>query len=233
MSKNNPNPQCANLVLELQDLDSSALADVMVRMGLEQQVLSPAFKSLNPRSKMIGPAICAQAREQSQHKTVNPIELDDQVYPLGIVVIAAEACSKGALLGDNMISSMVANGAKGFVVDGGIRDAAELQDAKHAVLYRYTSSVNAWRYYGLTEFEIPVTLEGIWGSVQVNPGDFIFADYDGAVVIPLQHIESIIHDTEIHVKNEAAIKSALLFGSSRREALEKFPRLQHVKPLII
>lgn len=231
MSKTNPNPQSSNLVLALQALDSSALADVMVRMGLEQQVLSPAFKSLNPKNKMIGPAICAQAREQSQHKTVNPIELDDQVYPLGIVVIAAEACNKGALIGDNMVSSMIQNGAKGFVIDGGIRDAEELQKSGQAVLYRYTSSVNAYRYFGFTEFEVPLTLEGIWGSVQIHPGDFIFADVDGAVVIPLQHIDSIIHDTEIHVKNEAAIKSAILFGSSRREALEKYPRLQHVKPL--
>ncbi len=231
MNKQNPNPETANLLRALQALDSSALADVMVRMGLEQQVLSSAFKTLNPSKRIIGPAICAQAREQCQHKTVNPIELDDQVYPSGIVIIAAEACAKGALIGDNMVSSMVQNGAAGFVVDGGIRDTEELQKSGQAVLYRYTSSVNAYRYFGFTEFEVPVSLEGVWGAVTIQPGDFIFTDFDGAVVIPLQHIDSIIHDTEIHVKNEAAIKSALMFGGSRRAALEKYPRLQHVKPV--
>jgi len=167
----------------------------------------------------------------SEQQTISPIALDSQVKKNSIVIIATQGSEKGALLGDNMLTSMMQRGASGFIVDGGIRDKAALIESKAAILYRYTNPINAYRVLGFTSFDKTIYLEGIWGDVKVEPNDFIVADCDGAVVIPQLYAESIIDDSEIHQKNEEAIKNALTWGNTRAEALEKFPRLKHVKGL--
>lgn len=216
------------LFSRLATIDSATLADVMVAMGLEQQVLSSKFKVLNPDSKLIGSALCAQTGLIAEQETLSPIQLDSQVKKGSVVIIATNASEKGALLGDNMLSSMMQNGAAGFIVDGGIRDKDALIQSKAALLYRYTTPVNAYRFFGFTSFDKAICLEGIWGNVSVEPNDLIVADADGAVVIPKQHAELIIEHSEIHQKNEEAIKNALTWGSSRADALAKFPRLKHI-----
>lgn len=219
------------LISRLHALDSATLADVMVAMGLEQQVLSSQFKVLNPASKLVGLALCAQTATIGEQPTVSPTELDSQVKKDHVVIIATHASEQGALIGDNMLTSMLQNGASGFIVDGGIRDKQALVASKAALLYRYASPVNAYRFLGFSSFDRPVNLAGIWGDVLVNPNDLVVADADGAVVIPAQHAEIIIEASEVHQKNEEAIKSALTWGSSRADALAKFPRLKHVKKI--
>jgi 4-hydroxy-4-methyl-2-oxoglutarate aldolase len=219
------------LIRRLSSLDSATLADVMVAMGLENQVLSPNFKTLNPANKIIGTALCAQATESSQQQTVSPIELDELVQKGNVIIISTQGSQRGAFLGDNMLTSMVQNGASGFIVDGGIRDSKLLKETKTGVVYRYTSSINAYRFLGFSSFDKVITLEGVWGEVKVEPNDLVLADCDGAVIIPAQYAETIIEDSEVHQKNEDAIKNSLTWGNSRKEALQEFPRLKHVKKI--
>jgi len=218
-------------VNRLESIDSATLADVMVAMGLEQQVLSSKFKVLNPSSKLIGTALCAQASVNSEQATISPIELDSKVNKENVVIIATKASEKGALIGDNMLTSMLQNGATGFIIDGGIRDKDALIESKAALLYRYTSPINAYRLLGFTSFDQAVYLEGIWGDVKVEPNDLVLADSDGAVIIPAQHAEQIIDHSEINQKNEEEIKNQLKWGNSQAKPPKKFPRLQHVKPI--
>lgn len=213
----------------LDTLEAAVVADVMVAMGLESQVLAPSFLSLGLNKRLIGPAICAKGRINAGDDAKANVELDDCIYPGGIVVIDSNNCQKGALIGDNMATSMKNNGAIGFIVDGGIRDAVEFLTLELPVFYKYKTPINAHKFFSFTDFEVPVSIDGIWGNVTINPGDLIIADSDGCSIIPLEHAEQIIADSEIHQQSENNIKSALENGETRRSASAKFPRLQHVK----
>jgi len=220
------------LINRLKTLEAAVVADVMVAMGLECQVLAPSFLSLGLNEQLIGPAICAKGRVDAGDDAKPTFGLDDSVYPGGVVVIDSNSCQKGALIGDNMATSMKNNGAIGFIVDGGIRDAVEFLTLELPIFYKYKTPINAHKFFSFTDFEVPISLDGVWGNVIVNPGDLIIADSDGCSIIPLQHAEQIITDSEIHQQTENTIKNALENGESRKNASAKSPRLQHVKKCV-
>ncbi|TXS89510.1 RraA family protein [Parahaliea maris] len=219
------------LVQRLGQLESAVVADVMDAMGLEHQVLAPGMLAVRPGSKMAGPAICAAGSEKAGTDALPTFGLDASVYPGGIVVIDTGGCERGAVIGDNMVASMVGRGARGFIVDGGIRDSADFLSLEEPVFCRYHSPLNAHKYWHFTAFEEPITLRGIRADVTVHPGDLLLADSDGIAVLPRQHAEQIIADGEVHMQTENGIKQALLAGGDREAVTRAAGRLQHIKPL--
>lgn len=219
------------LVERLEKLDAAVVADTMSAKGLTGQVAASDLCPLDPNWKLVGPAICAKGSEESGDNAKPAFGLDDSIYCGGVVVIDTDDCDKGAVIGDNMATSMMKRGAKGFVVDGGIRDRQDFIDMDLPMFCRYCTPINAHKYWSFTEFEQPVKLRGIWDDVNVNPGDLIIADSDGVAVIPRQHALQILADAELHQETENSIKAALEEGEDREEVSARLPRLQHVKPL--
>lgn len=220
-----------SLVERLSRLESAVVADVMDAMGLEHQVTAADIRPVRPGSKMAGPAVCAAGSEAADARALPTFGLDAAVYPGGIVVIDTGNCERGAVIGDNMVASMVGRGARGFIVDGGIRDSADFLSLEEPVFCRYHSPLNAHKYWHFTAFEEPITLRGIRADVTVHPGDLLLADSDGIAVLPRQYAAQIIADGEIHMQTENGIKQALLAGGDRETVTRAAGRLQHVKPL--
>lgn len=221
-----------NLILRLQKLEAAVVADVMVAMELYQQVLSPDLVPLPRKQGLVkriaGPAICAEGEENAGDKALPTFGLDQSVYRGGIVIINTNNCRKGAVIGDNMATSMKNNGAIGFITDGGIRDAEEFIQEDLPVFHRYRSPINTHKFWSFTSFEHPIKMPGIWGEVTIHPGDLILADGDGVVVLPYQQAETIIEHGEIHLKTENSIKQGLLAGGDRKTVSKQNPRLAHV-----
>ncbi len=224
-------PDTQSLVERLFALESAVVADVMDTMGLLNQVLAPGLLAVGQVRKMAGPVICATGSEHDNEPALPTFGLDAAVYPGGIVVIDTGSCSRGAVIGDNMVTSMRLRGAAGFVIDGGIRDYADFQQLDTPVFYRYASSVNAHKYWHFTSFDSAITLPGVRAEVTLAPGDLLLADDDGIAVVPRQHAAQIIADAEIHLQTENSIKQGLLEGGDRETVTRAARRLQHVQPL--
>jgi regulator of ribonuclease activity A len=82
-----------------------------------------------------------------------------------------------ALLGGNLGAAAARNGWAGVVIDGCVRDIAEL--AEHAVGIRALAATpmpTEKRNQG--QAEVAVQVQGVW----VRPGDWLYADEDGIVV---------------------------------------------------
>lgn len=233
--------ETSDLAARLAKLETAVLADVMAAMGLLSQVLSPALRPVGGNNSFAGPALCASGSEPDPlgdnpsgvtgQPALSTFELDERVYPGAIVVIATNGCESGAIIGDNMATSMIGQGAAGFVIDGGIRDADALANASVPVFHRYRSPVSAHRTWAFRAFEHPVVLPGIWAPVRVCPGDLLLADADGIVCVPLAHAETIIAYGERHLQTEQSIKSAIEQGHPRRAATSGSGRLSFVTPI--
>ena len=75
--------------------------------------------------------------------------------------------------------------------------------------------MNAW--------QIPIYLGGHdGGNVTVRPGDFILADEDGGIVIPIEHVESVLVEAERLTVIEKNIRKEIANGLSLAEALKKY-----------
>lgn len=169
-------------------LYGGAIYDVLDELGHPDQVLATDLQPLTPGSRIVGPAFTIQGVSDpvgDPELSERRIRLFSEMrYPCvdvrdcGFDVRVAHYGEMNATLG-------VKHGAVGAIVDGGVRDCRHLQEMNFPVFARYRSPVEAkkrWSYY---RWQVPITLRGAMSAtVTVHPGDFIFADEDGVLVIP-------------------------------------------------
>ena len=155
-------------------------------------------------------------------RLIDTLERDD------VLVIDAAGNMEGAVLGDMLAARAHARGAAGVVADGVIRDVEGIRDIGLAVWARGTHPDANSR--NLLAWEVDVTV-GCGGTL-VQPGDYIIADADGAVVVPPQHAAALLSKAEeMALEDEfsqrllhdgAAIDDAYPLPQSRRAEFEKF-----------
>jgi len=145
------------------------------------RVLAPVFKDFGQVQKFSGPVVTVKCFEDN---TLVKAAVDSVGYvdtPAGrigkVLVVDGGASLRHALLGGNLGAAAARNGWAGVVIDGCVRDTAEL--AGHAVGIRALAAMplpTEKRNQG--QSEVPVQLQGVW----IRPGDWLYADEDGIVV---------------------------------------------------
>ena len=151
-------------------------------------VMHAEMKSRAPGAIAAGPAftvLCYPGSIITVHKALAEAKAGD------MLVIAGDADDRGALLGEIMATACQALGLAGAVVDGPVRDAAGIRELGFPVWARsVTPRVGTNRRVGQTN--VPVSC----ADVVVNPGDWVFADYDGVVVVPQANVEAVLATAE-------------------------------------
>jgi regulator of ribonuclease activity A len=95
-----------------------------------------------------------------------------------VLVIDGGGSQRTALVGGNLAALAARNGWAGIVVDGCVRDAAELAAAAVGVVAAALCPMPPAKR-GAGQREVPVQMRGVW----VRPGQFVVADADGVVVL--------------------------------------------------
>jgi regulator of RNase E activity RraA len=104
----------------------------------------------------------------------------------GSIIVVQAGDLDYALSGGNVCATAQQRGIAGFVIDGVIRDVAEVREARFPVFARGVSPVPGQKK-ALGTLNQPV----ICGGVQVHPGDIVVADEEGIAVIPAAQQESV------------------------------------------
>lgn len=125
--------------------------------------------------------------------------------------------------GELIALGMQERGSAGALVDGGIRDVRWLGEHGFTVYARYRTpvqSIGRWRVTGCQE---RVYIAGATTPrVAVDPGDFILADDDGAIVVPAALVDTVLARAEELTATEVRIRQELANGLSLSEALQKY-----------
>ena len=174
-------------------------------------VMHADIKSRVPGAIAAGPAftvLCYPGSIITVHKALAEAKAGD------MLVVAGDGDEKGALLGELMSTACKAIGLAGAVIDGPVRDAAAMRDLGFPVWARsVTPRVGTNRRVGLTN--VPVAC----ADVVVNPGDWVFADDDGVVVVPLANVESVLTAAEAADAKERKIEERIKAGESTIDIL--------------
>jgi 4-hydroxy-4-methyl-2-oxoglutarate aldolase len=125
--------------------------------------------------------------------------------------------------GELIAVGMMQRGSVGAIVDGGLRDTRALREHGFAAFARYQTSVQSIGRWRVTDWQVPVYLRGATTQwVVANPGDFVVADEDGALVIPDAVVDEVLERAEAMTQAEVSVREALKAGMSLADALERF-----------
>jgi regulator of ribonuclease activity A len=139
------------------------------------RVLPPVFRDFGGRAAFAGPVTTVKCFEDN---TSVKAAVESPGHGRVLVVDGAGSLRR-ALLGGNLGAAAARNGWAGLVIDGCVRDVAELAACDVGIRALAAMPLPTDRRApGLVD--VPVLIQGVW----VRPGDRLFADADGIVVMP-------------------------------------------------
>ena len=142
--------------------------------------------------------------------------------PGEVLVIDAENFDDRAVWGGILNSRAMLRKINGVVVDGAVRDVAELRDMPLPVFASATSPAGPHKGWGGSIDDVISC-----GGISVTPGDIILADDDGVTVVPLARAESVLSDAQKKVQFEADIIEKLAKGEDT-SSLFPMPDIEHM-----
>jgi regulator of RNase E activity RraA len=190
-------------------------------------VVHRALKPTWPGDALFGPAFTCRGQ-----RVLDPDHIDDTVRirmfrsftPGCVQVIDTGGDDSVAHFGD--ISGKLARkfGATGAVIDGYTRDARILAEDKFPVFCRGTQPTDAYGRWQIVEYQTPIALPGAEGAVAVEPGDCVFADADGVVVIPEKLGATVCALAEKRLEREDQVRRELLASHDVQELYDRIGR---------
>ena len=209
-------------------LYTGAIFDVLAfQHELRNQMLNRAIKPLLPEMTMAGPAYTVKgirAPRDEAWQPDPPVDLLGGVTPGCVIVYDPgneQACGHWGELTSNAAAYL---GAQGAVVDGGLRDSTKhVQIPNWAAFGRYTSPIEAAGQQRIIATEKPILMSGSLSRyVRVDPGDIIFGDTDGVIVVPREIAEEVLVATEEKIAVEDRGREAIWQGMSLKEVGRKY-----------
>lgn len=137
------------------------------------RVLPPVFRPFGGASRFSGPVSTVRCFEDN---TLVKSALDEPGQGR-VLVVDGGASLRRALLGGNLGTAAARNGWAGVLINGCVRDVAELQPLPIGILALAPMPMPP-RKQGQGERDVAVLVQGVW----VQPGDWLYVDEDGVIV---------------------------------------------------
>ena len=179
----------------------ATIHEAMGRVGLMQPYMRPIYTGAH----LCGPAVTVLLQPGDNwmlHVAAEQLQEGD------IVVAACTVENTDGFFGELLATSYRARGAKGLIIDGGVRDVKDLAKMQFPVFSRAISARGTVKST-LGSVNIPVVCAG----ARVNPGDVLIADDDdGIVVVPAGLAQQAADAAEAREANEADKRTKLADG---------------------
>jgi regulator of RNase E activity RraA len=205
------------------DFFTALLSDCLDGVGERDQAMPFRIRPLDDSLVMVGRARTAAFVEVWHiEEGTNPYELEmdlvDSLKPDEIPVFACGNSGRVAPWGDLLSTAAMARGAAGAVMDGCVRDTRAIRKAGFPVFHGGIAPLDTKGRARVVAIDIPVECAG----VRVCPGDLLFGDADGLVVIPQRVEDDVLRAAEEKLRGERTTLAELREGASLREVFSRY-----------
>jgi regulator of RNase E activity RraA len=203
------------------NLYTAVVSDSLDQLGVRNQAMREYLRPIHTRCICAGWArtiACSDVYHIPPEPYAIEIEAVDSLLPGEIAVVGTQKSVRNAPWGELLSTAARARGARGAIVDGLVRDVRKIEEIDFPVFASGIKPVDSMGRGIVTAYNIPVEC----GEVLVSPGDFVFADFDGIVVVPRDIVKEVIALATDKVQRENNSRRELLAGSYLRDVYNKY-----------
>jgi regulator of RNase E activity RraA len=222
-----------SLIEALEHVGSATATSELKRQGIRNAFIQGPL-CMTPGVSIVGPALTLQfmPKREDLYPESEYVEPEQQLHrhvlyhtrPGDIVVVDARGDMESGVFGEMMMTYFRGRGGLGVVIDGCIRDSAEIKKLGLGLWLRGVTP-NFHTQTNIYPFAVNVPIA--CGGVTVLPGDLIIADDDGAVVVPIQLAPELAKKATEHVEWEEFSRERLAAGGDLRKY---YPLTDAVRP---
>lgn len=204
----------------------AAVCDILDELGYRNQAMHQRLRPLGENCcTIVGRARTFRWLETDYVVKENPygveIEAMDSLRENDVVIHSTDSGGTNAPWGELMSTAAKVHGAAGCICDSQIRDCVKIKELGFPVFYTGIRPLDSKGRGLVVAYDVPVRC----GGVLVHPGDLIFADFDGVVVIPKDAEKNVFEAAKEKVSAENISRKELLEGKTLAEVYAKYGAL--------
>lgn len=202
---------------------SPLVSDTMERLGIASGALHHAIQPIfaDPYLKVCGVAFPCRVTPTSEYVEIHKLlEMVDAIPEGAFVIVAADSPIDAALWGGMMSARALARGAVAAAVNGGVRDLEQIANLRFPVFgeYRCIKDIRTRGY--MAAYDVTVSC----GGVTIRPGDVIFGDANGVIMIPHEEFPRLYDELDRAFTEEMATQRGLVEGGDARGLFDQYGR---------
>lgn len=206
--------------LMTRSLYSPVVGDVLDQLGFTHQFLPQAIQPMLPGMRVVGramPVLMADVFGKQQQPFGRLTEALDQLRP-GEIYVASGGEMRCAYWGEILTATAKCRGAAGAVINGFHRDTPAVLEQSWPVFSRGRFAQDSSVRTKVIDFRCAIEMDG----VLVSPGDLVFGDLDGVVVVPAAAERDVVRLSLEKARGEKVVRKEIEGGMSSTEAFRRY-----------
>jgi 4-hydroxy-4-methyl-2-oxoglutarate aldolase len=204
-------------------LYTAVLSDVLDDVGVRDRALPPRVRPLDDALVLAGFARTGLFRDVYHvAQDENPYELEirilDDLHAGDVVVFGCGASGRIAPWGELLTTAARARGGVGAVTDGLVRDVRGIRSVRFPVFHGGIAPLDSKGRGKVVDIDVPIECAG----VRVEPGDLVFGDVDGIVVVPRAIEDDVLARAFDKVARENTTRDELLRGAKLKDVYDRY-----------
>lgn len=202
------------------ELYSPVIGDILDQMGRYHQILPPQIQPMKENMVLVGRAMTVLMIDvygEQKDPFGRLTEALDQLQP-GEVYIATGGDMRCAYWGELLTATARTRGAVGAVVNGYHRDTPKVLEQNWPVFSRGRYAQDSAVRTKVVDYRCNIEIDGVW----IKPGDLVFGDIDGVVIIPQEIEAEVLEKAFAKARGEKVVRKAIENGMTATEAFQKY-----------